>query len=77
MLKFSMIAFGCYLIFDGINAILTGVISPMIGSVVAASHELIIYQVSRFHFISEVTVHFIIGGALIITAVNLIRTEKN
>lgn len=71
-----MLIFGCYLIFNGINAISTGVISSIIGPGVAAPDKLISYQESQFSFILEVIVHLGFGGGLIIAAVNLIRKEK-
>lgn len=77
MLKFSMLIFGCYLIFNGISSISSGVISSIIGPGVAASHKLINYQESPLSFILEVIVHLGIGGGLIIAAVKLIRKDKN
>ena len=71
--KLLILAFAGFLVFDGINAILTGEISPMMGIGVGASHKLINYQESQVRFIIEVTLHLVVGGGLIGGLLNSIK----
>ena len=76
MLSIVMLIFGCYLIFNGINAVLTGVLSATAGPTLGAASYLINYQESPLSFIFEVLVHLVIGGWLIIGAIKLMRKKE-
>ena len=69
MQKYLMLIFGCFLLIDGINAVLTGVVTSKIGPGMVTPSHIINYQERPISFIVELIVQFSLGGWFIFAAI--------